>query len=122
MSSKSKLLTHNLNQTAVYWGSPASDGAGGRTFGSAYPEEINVRWEQKQELFIDANGQEVRSNAVVFVGQDVDLGGYLYLGTLEDLSSAEEADPLTTRGAYEIRGLGKMPDLKAGRFVRKIWL
>ena len=122
MSSRSKLLTHNLNQTAVYWGSPTSDGAGGRSFGSAYPEEIDVRWEQRHELLLEASGREVRSNAVVFVGQDVGLAGYLYMGTLEDLSSAEEADPLTIRGAYEIRGRGKLPDLKASRFARKAWL
>lgn len=122
MTSRSKLWTHTLNQTAVYWGSPTSDGTGGRTFGSAYPVEVDVRWEQVQKLFIDGSGQEVRSRAVVYVGQDLDLGGYLYLGTLDDLSSAEQADPLAISGAYEIRSFEKVPDINAGRFVRKAWL
>lgn len=120
--SRSTLLTDKLRQTAVYWGDPQSDGAGGRTFGSAYPIELSIRWEQRQELFIDASGQESTSKAVVYVDQDVDIGGYLYLGGLDDLSSAEEANPLTVDGTYEIRGLKKLPDIRADRFMRKAWL
>ena len=118
--SRSTLLTDKLRQTAVYWGNPQSDGTGGRTFDD--PVELSVRWEQRQELFIDVGGQEVTSQAVVYVDQDVDIGGYLYLGDLDDLSSAEEASPLTVDGAYEIRGLKKLPDIKASRFMRKAWL
>lgn len=124
--SKSGILTHSLNQTAVYWPNPAPDGWGGKSFDEAEeldPAEDNgVRWVQRQELFIDAQGQEQRSNAVVHVAQDVDLGGYLYLGTLDDLSSAEEADPLDVSGAYEIRNFEKYPDRRGTRFVRKVWL
>lgn len=118
--SRSTLLTDKLKQTAVYWGSPQSDGAGGRTFDD--PVELSVRWEQRQELFIDASGQESTSKAVVYLGQDVDIGGYLYLGDLDGLSSAEEGDPLTVGGAYEIRGFEKTPDIKADQFLRKAWL
>lgn len=110
----------SLKQTAVYWGNPANDGAGGRSFDD--PVEISVRWEEKQELFIDASGQEVRSNAVVFVGQDLDLGGYLALTDLDSLSSSEEGDPLTVDAAYEVRGWSKIPNLKGNKFVRKAWL
>lgn len=117
---QSTLLTHNLKQTTVYWGNPQNDGFGGRTFDD--PVEVDVRWEERQELFIDTNGQEVRSQAVVYIAQDVDMGGYLYLGDLDDPSSAEEDDPLTVSGAYEIRGFQKIPDIKAGQFLRKIWL
>ena len=119
---QSNFLTGQLKQTAIYWGDPQSDGMGGRTFGSSYPVELSVRWEQRQELFIDAAGQEKRSQAVVYVAQDVDMGGYLFLGTLDNLSSAEEADPLTVDGAHEIRGWAKVPSLKADRYLRKIWL
>jgi len=118
--SRSTLLTDKLKQVAVYWGNPQNDGAGGRTFDD--PVELSVRWEQRQELFIDANGQESTSKAVVYLDQDIDIGGYLYLGDLDDLSSAEEGDPLTVSGAYEIRGSKKLPDIKADRFLRKVWL
>jgi len=118
--SRSNLLTDKLKQTAVYWGNPQSDGAGGRTFDD--PVEISVRYEERQELFIDTNGQEARSRAVVYLSQDVAMGGYLYLGDLDDLSSAEEGDPLLVQAAYEIRGFEKTPGIKAERFLRKVWL
>ena len=114
------MMTHNLRQTAVYWGNPANDGHGGRTFDE--PTEINVRWEEKSEIFVDAFGREVRSNVVVHISFDADLGGYLYLGALDDLSSDEEGDPLIVSLAYEIRSTSKVPDIKAQRFCRKVWL
>ena len=114
------MVAGKLKQTAVYWGNPQSNGIGGRTFDEAV--EIDVRWEQKQELFIDAAGQETRSNAVVYADQDVDMGGYLFLGELTDLSSIEEGDPLAVDGAYEVRGFGSTPNLKADQSLRKIWL
>lgn len=114
------MLTNGLKQTAVYWANPANDGYGGRTFDEAI--EISVRWEEKQELFIDSNGQEVRSNAVVYVSQDLDMGGYLYLGEQSDLSSAENADPLIIDAAHEIRGWSKIPGCRAGNYMRKAWL
>ena len=117
---QSTLATHNLRQTAVYWSSPTNDGHGGRTFDE--PTETMVRWEERQEMFVDALGREVRSSAVVYAGRDLDLGGYLYLGTLNDLASDEEADPMIVNSAREIRSMSKIPDIRARRFFRKVWL
>ena len=118
--SKSKRFTHSLKQTAVYWGAPVSTGAGGRTFADAV--ELDVRWEERHDMFIDAQGQEKQSSAVVFISQDVVVGGYLFLGDLDDLSSGEEADPMIVSGAYEIRQFDKIPDAKGSSFMRKAWL
>lgn len=118
MASRGGLLSHGRTQTVVYWGSPVSDGSGGRTF--ATPVELLVRWEDRTEMFVDAQGREKRSRAVVLLGQDVDLGGYLYLGTLADLSSAPE--PVDTATAYAIQAFAKVPDIKGTRFWRKAWL
>lgn len=113
-------LSRKLNQTAVYWGNPVNDGQGGRTFDN--PMEVSVRWEQKQELFTDANGQEVRSMAVVYLAQDVVLDGFLYLGTLNDISSAEEADPMIIASAFAIRNFRSISNLKATMHLRVAWL
>ncbi len=113
-------LSKKLNQTAVYWANPVNDGQGGRTFDD--PVELSVRWEQRQELFIDGFGQEVRSTAVVYLLQDVVLGGFLYLGTLNDVSSAEEADPMNLSNAFAIRNFESIPNVKATAFLRKVWL
>jgi len=112
--SRSSNFTRNLKQTATYWGNPVSDGYGGRNFDA--PVEIDVRWEDKQELFTDTSGQEKLSRAVVFVGEDVQVGGYLFLG------SSSAGNPLDVSGAYEIKQFSKIPDLKAENFLRKIWL
>ncbi len=118
MASRSTLLGHARKQTVVYWGTPVTVGGGGRTF--ADPVELKVRWEDRAEMFVDAAGQEKRSRAVVLLGQDVDLGGYLYLGKLADLSSAP--DPADTATAYEIQAFAKVPDIKGTRFTRTAWL
>ena len=113
-------FTHRFTDTAVYWGNPTTDGYGGRTFDD--PIEVPCRWQQTQELFIDTSGKEVRSQAVCYVDRDLDLGGFLYLGTLASLSSAEEGSPYEVANAFEIRSLNKTHDLAGGRYLRKVWL
>lgn len=113
-------LTRNLKQTAVYWGSPVRGGMGG--FSHADPVEIDCRWEDRQETFVDAKGQKQVSRSVVYLDQDVVRDGYLYLGDLDDLSSAEEGEPTLVDEAYLIRAFRKIPNRKATAFERKAWL
>ena len=115
----SRYITKNFKQTIVYWGNPQPDGFGGFSFDD--PVEIKGRWEDRQELFIDAQGNEIRSQAVVYLAQDVDLGGYLYLGDLDDFSSSAP-EPTDSTKAKEIRALRKIPNLKCTAFLRKVWL
>jgi len=103
-----------FSQTITYWGSPSTSGWGGKTFDT--PITLSGRWEDKQELFIDPMGNEVRSLAVVYVDQDVDLGGYLYLGT------STESDPETVSEAREIRSFAKVPSIDGETYLRKVWL
>lgn len=98
-----------LVQTATYW-PPASGGAnlfGAQPFGA--PVAMDCRWEQKAELFMDKNGKEVVSRAKVFFAapNQPELGGYLFEG-----DATGEADPRTVVGAYEIRSVGRIPDLR----------
>lgn len=107
-------------QTAVYWGSPVNDGYGGKTFGAAV--EIDVRWEDKNELVTLNNGKEYMSKATILVTADVDLGGYLYLGTEDDLES-DHSDPLAVDDAFEIKKFDKIPMIKkTDEFVRTCYL
>lgn len=111
--------TRSLKQTAVYWGSPETDGRGGHSYSAA--AEISVRWEDMQELFIDPNGDELLSASVVFVNQDLDVGGYLFLGEEADLDS-DHSDPEAIQLAREIKQFAKIPDLKNKMYTRKVWL
>ena len=113
-----RLFTKSLTQTIVYWGTPMPDGWGGQTYSD--PVEINARWENKQELFIDADGNEVKSRAVVYVSQDLDIGSYVYNGKLIDLNSSHDAD--TQAGAYQVKAFAKIPDIKGVYYMRKAWL
>ena len=108
-------------QTAVYWGTPAEDGYGGKTF--ADPVEISCRWEDTLNVISDSQGNEVVAKAGIYVTQDVDEEGYLYLGTLDDLDSGEEADPTTVDGAHIIKKFEKIPaHRRANDFLRKVYL
>lgn len=114
-------------QTAVYWGPGVSDGYGGRTFATAVelePPDNGVRWDGKYQLITDMNGKEVVSRAEVLLVQDVEVQGWLMLGTLNDIASDEDdTDPRTVSGAYEIKAVTKTPMVKSTDvFVRKAYL
>uniref|UniRef100_A0A6M3IQQ1 Uncharacterized protein n=1 Tax=viral metagenome TaxID=1070528 RepID=A0A6M3IQQ1_9ZZZZ len=119
--SRTTAYTSMLSQTAVYWGAPQPDGGGGYTFADAV--EISCRWEDTSEMTRRADtGEETVASAVVYVNQDLAIGGFLYLGTLDDLDSGETVDPLTVAGAQEIMKLDKVPGRRADTFVREAWL
>ena len=120
MSGRSTLISGLLQQTAVYWAAGTNDGYGGRTFPD--PSEVAVRWEDRQEVFVDAQGRESVSKSVVYSASALVVGGYLYLGSLDDLDSSEEADPLSVGAAYEIMSRASSPSLKADLLLRKHWL
>ena len=124
-----KFIKKVTAQTAVYWAAPSADGFGGMTFSD--PVELTppngVRWDEKVQLILDkgvsAAGKEIVSNAVVLLNQDVSEQGYLYLGSLDDLDSGEQDDPLIVEGAYEIKQVEKIPLFKStDEFVRKAYL
>ena len=101
-------ITKNLKQTATYWGTPAKNGYGGHTF--ATPTTIDCRWEERTEVFLDEQGKEQKSTAVVYVGEDLDVDGWLYLGT------STESDPSDVDGAYPIKVFRKVPNIKGTKF------
>jgi hypothetical protein len=111
---------NNLNQTAVYWGNPINDGYGTFTFDD--PVEIACRWEDSNKLIRQSNGEQKLSMAEVQVSQDLDENGILFLGDLDDLTAAQEADPASISSAYVIMRFDKIPTLKGTKFFRKAYL
>jgi hypothetical protein len=119
-------------QTAVYWGSPVDDGYGGKTFDDPIellPPLNGVRWEETTQVITNNQGREIVSKAKILLCQDVDEEGYLFLGTLDDLSdssgdsSGAYYDPLRIEGAYEIKRFDKTPMVKkTDQFVRTVYL
>ena len=107
-------ITRNLRQTITYWSPSTPDGFGGKSFGS--PTTLNGRWEDKVVEFVDPEGRESVSQAIVYTDTDVSLGGFLYNGT------STASDPNSVDGAREIRNFSKTPNLKANQFERKVIL
>jgi hypothetical protein len=115
-------------QTAVYWGNPTPDGYGKMTYDP--PVEIKCRWEQKMKTITTGNGDQIICNAIILVTQDLDDQGVLFLGELDELTSAEETNPLLVIGAYEdskraytIKRIDKVPMIKStSEFIRTVYL
>ena len=104
----------SLNQDVTHWPITGSDGYGGFTFGT--PVLLAGRWEQKQELFINQDMEEILSSAVVYLNTDLEIGDYVIEG-----DETTTADP-TTLASKRIRGLNKITDLRAITALRKLWL
>jgi hypothetical protein len=106
-----------LNQSATYWGTPVPDGKGWFTF--ADPVLIDCRWEDKSELFLNAMQEEKMSVAFVYVGQDMDLNGWMALGDYVDSSYDSPASVST---AFKIERFDKTPNHRGTKYVGKVYL
>jgi hypothetical protein len=119
-------IARQCKQIAVYWGDPVNDGEGGFVFDP--PVEILCRWEDKNEVFISPNGEDAVAKSIVYVLQDLDLNGFLYLGTLDTLYDAAESsgailDPKDYSGAFIIRRVDNLPSLNpSDGFLKKVYL
>ena len=113
-------------QTAVYWGPGTPDGEGGRVWPD--PVEIDCRWDEVTKLVVSGQtsgkpGEEVVAHATVLVNIDLKYGGFLFLGDLDDLGSAEEENPMTVSGAHRIIRWEKIPMVfETDDFVRMAYL
>ena len=113
-------------QTAVYWGNPVADGYGGFTFDD--PVEIKCRWEDKALIITDSTGIERMTDAQIMVTQDLDVLGFLYLGTMDEVESMFESgeqdfDPMKVDGARQNLAFEKVPMIKSTKvFVRQVYV
>jgi hypothetical protein len=110
-------------QDAVYWGNPEDDGSGGKTYDS--PVAIKCRWEGKDQLLKekDSKGNIIESPIIAYVLQDLDIEGCIFLGTLDDLDSGADVDPLSMDGVHIINQFEKIPALgSTTEFVRKVMM
>ena len=91
-------------QKATYWGKGSGvDRYGNKSYDS--PVVLDVRWEDRNESYTGPDGRAVVSRSVVFVKQDLDIGGYLFLG--ESIA----AGPSRVEGALQIQQFVKIPAL-----------
>jgi hypothetical protein len=108
------LYGQKYNHDVTYWGNPATNGYGAKTFDP--PVNLKGRWEEKAERFIGQSGEDLVSQAVVYLEGDVDTNGYLYLGI------STETNPTIINGAFKINAFNKIPDIRGLQFTRKALL
>jgi len=105
------------SDTVVYWASPSEESDG--SFGFDAGAEITCFWKEETEVFTDANGKEMISNAMVYVEQDLDEQGMIFHGALTDLTAGQIADPKTVQAAYEIKKFIKLESMyQTGEYKR----
>lgn len=107
-----------LNQVAVYWDSAGSDDMGRPAY--AAPVEIKCRWEDTNDEFVDKEGRTQVSKAMVYVDRDLDLHGVLRLGPLSEVT--DQTHPFNNDNAWEIRAVNKLPNRRAKKFLRWVYL
>ena len=90
-------------QKCVFWGNPENDGKGGFTFDA--PVEIDCRWEDKQELMEQYDGNKFSSQAKVLVNIDIPRRSYLHNSTLAALQT------IATAKGYDINNPVSFPDV-----------
>ena len=102
-------------QTITVWVSGGARDRFGRV-SAMPPREIKGRWEQRGDLFIDAEGNQVVSAAVVYVKEPFATGDYVFLG------SSAETDPKMIGSAFIIRAVSRTPSLSGREEIIKLWL
>ncbi len=116
-----KFINRVCVQTAVYWPEPQSDGFGRMQYGN--PIEIKCRWDDVTEIVTNKEGEVVNSRAKLMVPDDLNENGYLFLGSLTDLTEAQKDDPLIVPKAFPIQRIDKSPLFRStDRFVREVYL
>lgn len=115
------ILTRMRKQAAVYWAPAGLDRHGKATFAEAVQLDGGVRWEDVVEEFTDATtGAKELSNCRVYVGEDLQVGGVLWLGTLASVTYLTE--PLRNEKAYRVRRFDSVPNIRATQFLRTAML
>ncbi len=100
--------------TATLWVSSGVDSAGEAQYGS--PMAISVRWEQREQEFRSEDGSTRRASNVVYLGQDVKIGDFMYLGT------STEVDPRDEEDALRVQEFRKIPSIDASDFEQRALL
>lgn len=97
--------------TATYWARSGVDSAGDAEFDA--PTTISVRWVSQEVVLRSADGSERRVDHTVYLGQDVAIGDFLYLGT------SVVASPYNQTGALEVQDFSKTKALNGQKITRK---
>lgn len=106
--------TANMTQDATYWPFLSVDEFNKPTFGP--PALIKCRWQDKQELFRSAEGEQLTSTSVVYPDRALVRKGYLFRGITDTIN------PRSVSGASQILQISDSPSLDGRRTLHKVLL
>lgn len=109
------LETMDLTEPAVYF-PPGRDRYGDTTRGD--PVEIMTRWETGRRETVDANGTPMALDCTLAVCRELQKGGLLWLGCLEDWYGTGSGGTDAEKELLEVKLYSEARDLK-GRHVRR---
>lgn len=107
------LLVRMRIQDAVYWAPKGPDRMGDETFDP--PFQISVRWETGGTEEVEDGGTRRFTKAKVYVGETVQVGGYLMLGVIGDLMVML---PPPEGEAFPIMSITEIPKIRGNETVR----
>lgn len=103
-----RLSQRNRKQDATRWTPDSLDIYGNATWTSS---SLKVRWEDKKEKTVDIEGNDIVSNSIIYLGEDILIGDYLYLGTSANASPPE--------GSFRVKNFSKIPNIAGTDYIRK---
>lgn len=77
--------------------------------------EISVRWEERKDEVLDANGNTIGRDALAVVNQDIVVGSIMWLGLLKNFTN-------TIGNLMQVIVFDKTPDIKGRKFCRTVSL
>lgn len=99
-------LSRLLDEETVYWPPPKNNGKGG--FIWEFPIQVLTRWQYSRrrttgpEARYLVSGTKLIMNTSVWSEYDFQPGGYLWKGTLKELQTIFDPDPVYALEGYEV--------------------
>jgi len=113
------VYSKHMPDLVTYYPPGAPDGFSTLDFSAVTPKVLYSRWQDVQELFRDASGRELVSNAVVYVCEEVEIGGFLFKS---DEGAIIGSDPNASAGSRQVRGISVSGNLRRTTELHKVWL
>ena len=103
------VISKMRRQKAVWWQRDSTPDRYGR-FTYADPVEIDCRWDDAMQDFVDPQGNIVQSKSVVYPDRELAVGDMLMEG---EVDTNTPTDPRETEGPALVRGTAKTPNFRA---------
>lgn len=108
-----------LRMNAVYW-EPGTAGDNGRLMFKP-PVSLKVFWTEGSVEVATPDKTAVLAKAEIMTSIDTAVGGYLALGTLEDVE--HPTDPLRNKETFRIIATAKQHPIREGKpILRRAWI